>query len=52
VSRAYPGDEAEVAVTRSALLELAHGSTPVTPAGTRRLDLVDLLHEFNRQLSR
>ncbi|MEV5768071.1 ankyrin repeat domain-containing protein [Micromonospora sp. NPDC052213] len=42
----------ELAATRSALVELAYGTTRVMPAGTSRLEIVDLLEELNRQLGR
>jgi hypothetical protein len=32
--------------------ELAYGTTRVTPDGTTRLEIVDLLEELDRQLSR
>ncbi|GIH19351.1 ankyrin repeat domain-containing protein [Rugosimonospora africana] len=40
----------ELAATRSALVELAYGTTRVPPTGTSRLEVVDLLEELNRQL--
>ncbi|WP_446215722.1 ankyrin repeat domain-containing protein [Micromonospora sp. IBHARD004] len=42
----------ELAATRSALVELAYGTTRVLPAATTRLEIVDLLEELNRQLGR
>jgi hypothetical protein len=37
---------------RTALVELAYGTTRSTPAGTSRLEIIDLLEELTRQLSR
>ncbi|MBE1490021.1 ankyrin repeat domain-containing protein [Plantactinospora soyae] len=34
---------------RSALAEIAYGTTPVTPDGSSRADIVDLLQELDRQ---
>ena len=42
----------ELAAIRSALVELAYGTTRVLPAGTRTVDIVDLLEEINLQLGR
>jgi hypothetical protein len=42
----------EFATARAALVELAYGTTRVTPDGTSRLEIVDLLEELNRQLGR
>ena len=42
----------ELAATRSALVELAYGTTRVMPTGTSSLEIVDLLEELNRQLGR
>jgi len=42
----------ELATARSALVELAHGTTRVVPPGSSRLDIVDLLEELDRQLGR
>ncbi|GAB3159550.1 hypothetical protein GCM10027290_64560 [Micromonospora sonneratiae] len=42
----------EIATARSALVELAYGTTRVMPDGTDRLEIVDLLEEVNRQLGR
>ncbi|MEU4093245.1 ankyrin repeat domain-containing protein [Streptomyces sp. NPDC026673] len=42
----------ELAATRAALVELAYGTTRGTPAGTSRLEIIDLLAELNRQLGR
>jgi uncharacterized protein len=42
----------ELAATRSALVEVAYGTTRVLPVATSRLELVDLLEELNRQLGR
>ncbi|MFI7079615.1 ankyrin repeat domain-containing protein [Micromonospora sp. NPDC049903] len=42
----------ELAALRSALVELAYGTTHVLPAPTSRLEIVDLLEELNRQLGR
>lgn len=39
----------EFAAVRSALVELAYGTTRVLPSGTNRLDIVDLLEELDRQ---
>ncbi|MGC4750564.1 ankyrin repeat domain-containing protein [Micromonospora sp. DT201] len=43
---------AELAAARSALVELAYGTTRVMPAGTSRLELIDVLEELDRQLGR
>ncbi|MBL7496543.1 hypothetical protein I6A84_21595 [Frankia sp. CNm7] len=43
---------AELAAARSALAELAYGTTRITPAGTSRLEIIDMLEELNRQLGR
>jgi uncharacterized protein len=43
---------AELAATRSALVELAYGTTRRMPADTSGLDIIDLLEELNRQLGR
>ncbi len=40
----------EIAAVRSALTELAYGTTRTTPAGTSRLDIIDVLEEIDRQL--
>ncbi|MGI5239920.1 ankyrin repeat domain-containing protein [Dactylosporangium sp. CA-139066] len=40
----------EFAAARSALVELAYGTTRVLPAGTSRLEIVDVLEELDRQL--
>jgi ankyrin repeat protein len=40
----------EFAATRSALVELAYGTTRVLPTGTNRLEIVDLLEELNWQI--
>lgn len=42
----------ELAAARSALVELAYGTTRSMPPGTSRLAIIDLLEELNRQLSR
>jgi hypothetical protein len=42
----------ELAAIRSALVELAYGTTRVPPATTSTLHIVDLLEELNRQLGR
>lgn len=42
----------ELAATRSALVELAYGTTQNMPAGISRLEIVDLLEELDRQLGR
>jgi hypothetical protein len=42
----------ELAAVRSALVELAYGTTRVMPAGTSRLEIIDVLEELNRQLGR
>ncbi|MFE0631588.1 ankyrin repeat domain-containing protein [Streptomyces sp. NPDC058864] len=42
----------ELGAVRSALVELAYGTTRGTPADTSRLEIIDLLAELNRQLSR
>jgi ankyrin repeat protein len=42
----------EFATARSALSELAYGTTRVMPTGTSRLEIIDLLEELNRQLGR
>lgn len=42
----------ELAAARSALVELAYGTTRVLPTSTSRLEIVDLLEELNRQLGR
>jgi len=42
----------ELAAARSALVELAYGTTRAMPSGASRLEIVDLLEEFNRQLGR
>jgi hypothetical protein len=42
----------ELAATRSALVELAYGTTRVLPTGASRLEILDLLEELNRQLGR
>ncbi|WP_067501708.1 ankyrin repeat domain-containing protein [Actinoplanes sp. TFC3] len=42
----------ELAVVRSALVELAYGTSRVLPAGTSRLQLRDALDELDRQLGR
>ncbi|MGX4690718.1 ankyrin repeat domain-containing protein [Streptomyces sp. JNUCC 63] len=42
----------ELATARSALVELAYGTTRSMPSGTSRLEITDLLEELNRQLSR
>jgi DNA-binding SARP family transcriptional activator/ankyrin repeat protein len=42
----------ELATTRSALVELACGTTRVLPSGSSRLEIVDLLEELDRQLGR
>ncbi|MEV0394979.1 ankyrin repeat domain-containing protein [Polymorphospora rubra] len=39
---------AELAAVRSALVELAYGTTRTLPAGTSRLELIDLLEEVDR----
>lgn len=40
----------ELAATRSALVELAYGTTRVLPTGTSTIEIVDLLKELQRQL--
>jgi hypothetical protein len=42
----------ELAAARSALAQLAYGTTRVMPADTSRLEIIELLEELNRQLSR
>jgi len=42
----------ELAAARSALVELAYGTTRTLPAGISGLEIVDLLHELHRQLGR
>ncbi|SCF28585.1 hypothetical protein GA0074696_4094 [Micromonospora purpureochromogenes] len=42
----------EFAAARSALVELAYGTTRVMPAGTSRLEIIDVLEELDRQLGR
>ncbi|OHV63655.1 ankyrin repeat domain-containing protein [Pseudofrankia sp. BMG5.36] len=42
----------ELAAARSALNELAYGTTRTMPAGTGRLEITDMLEELNRQLGR
>lgn len=42
----------ELATARSALVELAYGTTRSMPPGTSQLAITDLLEELNRQLSR
>jgi ankyrin repeat protein len=42
----------ELSAVRSALVELAYGTTRVMPAGTSRLEIIDVLEELNRQLGR
>ncbi len=42
----------ELAATRAALVELAYGTTRTMPAGTSRLEIVDLLEELERQFGR
>jgi hypothetical protein len=42
----------ELAAVCSALAELAYGTTRVMPAGTSRLEIVDLLQEIDRQIGR
>lgn len=42
----------ELAAVRSALVELAYGTTRVMPAGASRLETIDVLEELNRQLGR
>jgi hypothetical protein len=42
----------ELAAARSALVELAYGTTRIMPAGTSRLKIIDVLEELNRQLGR
>nr|WP_083672432.1 ankyrin repeat domain-containing protein [Micromonospora sp. CB01531] len=42
----------ELAAARSALVELAYGTTHIMPTGTSRLKLIDVLEELNRQLGR
>lgn len=42
----------ELAAVRSALVELAYGTTRVMPAGASRLEIIDVLEELNRQLGR
>jgi|GEM_PF-2042512 len=42
----------ELATARAALVELAYGTTRAMPAGTSRLEIVDLLEELNWQLGR
>lgn len=42
----------EVATARSALVELAYGTTRAMPADASRLEIVDVLEELNRQLGR
>ncbi|BCL12555.1 ankyrin repeat domain-containing protein [Micromonospora sagamiensis] len=43
---------AELAAARSALVELAYGTTRIMPTGTSRLEITDVLEELNRQLGR
>ncbi|PZG22603.1 hypothetical protein C1I95_04905 [Micromonospora craterilacus] len=42
----------ELAAARSALVELAYGTTRTMPTGTSRLKIIDVLEELNRQLGR
>jgi hypothetical protein len=42
----------ELAAVRSALVELAYGTTRIVPAGTSRLEIIDLLEELKRQIGR
>jgi uncharacterized protein len=42
----------ELAAVRSALVELAYGTTRIMPAGTSRLEIIDMLEELNRQIGR
>ncbi|MET7394864.1 ankyrin repeat domain-containing protein [Dactylosporangium sp. NPDC005572] len=42
----------ELAAARSALVELAYGTTRIMPAGTDRLEIIDVLEELERQLGR
>jgi ankyrin repeat protein len=42
----------ELATARSALVELAYSTTRAMPAGASRLQIIDLLEEFNWQLGR
>lgn len=43
---------AELAAARSALVELAYGTTRIMPAAVSRLEIADMLMELNRQLGR
>ncbi|MFI1195340.1 ankyrin repeat domain-containing protein [Micromonospora sp. NPDC020750] len=43
---------AELAAARSALVELAYGTTRIMPAAASRLEITDMLEELNRQLGR
>ncbi|WP_405433869.1 ankyrin repeat domain-containing protein [Micromonospora sp. NBC_00617] len=43
---------AELATARSALVELAYGTTRIMPAAASRLEITDMLEELNRQLGR
>jgi hypothetical protein len=42
----------ELAAIRAALLELAHGTTTLMPAGVSRHEITDLFEEFEQQLGR
>ncbi|MFI6825326.1 ankyrin repeat domain-containing protein [Micromonospora sp. NPDC050187] len=42
----------ELAAARSALVELAYGTTRTMPTDTSRLEIIDVLEELNRQLGR